>query len=233
MNYQNDYESCKDEINDKPLNETKLPDTPIDIVSADAETLQKEGIEDKDALVTAGLEWSKVENLSMRAGALRYCQAVWMSEYRAQQEAQKEWLTQSPLAYELRDELLHHFSFAYRNTPDVNSKVKRIREGNGHKDMIQDLIELAVLGDKNPEPLANINFDVANLQTARTTSHSMSELLAASNGSKDESSANKIIRDKAYTLLIDDMRDIREVGQYVFWRNPERKKKYINTYKRG
>jgi len=233
MDYQNDFETCKEEIEALPLSEVKLPDTPIDIVSADAETLQKEAVEDKEALVAAGLDWTKVENLTTRAGSLRYCQAVWMSEYRARQDAQKEWLEQSPLAYDLRDELLHHFSFAYRNSPDVNSKVKRIREGNGHKDMIQDLIELAVLGEKNPAPLAVINYDVELNQKARTTSHAMSELLASSNGSKDDSSANKVIRDKAYTLLIEDMQIIREIGQYVFWRNPERKKKYINTYKRG
>ncbi|MBI9061521.1 MAG: hypothetical protein JEZ14_06000 [Marinilabiliaceae bacterium] len=148
------------------------------------------------------------------------------------QSPQKEWLEQSPKAYELRDELLHHFSFAYRNHPDLQKKVMRIREGGGHKDMIQDLIELAVLGEKNPEPLTIINFDPSLNESARTTSHSMSELLAATNGSKDDSSANKLARDKAYTLLIEDMRIIREVGQYVFWRNPDRKEKYVNSYKR-
>ncbi|WP_289528664.1 hypothetical protein [Labilibaculum sp. K2S] len=233
MDYQNDFETNKEEIQAFPLKDVKLPDTPIDIVAADAETLQVEAIEDKEALVAAGLDWSKTENLRTRAGALRYCQAVWMSEYRARQEAQKEWLNLSPEAYNFRDEMLHHFSFAYRAYPDIKTKIARIRDGNGHADMIQDLIELAVLGEKYPEPLAVINFDVTLNQKARTTARTMSELLAASNGSKDDSSANKVIRDKAYTLLIEDMRIIREIGQYVFWRNPERKEKYVNTYKRG
>ena len=36
--------------------------------------------------------------------------------------------------------------------------------------MIQDLIELAVLGDKHPESLSKINFDASLIQKALTTS---------------------------------------------------------------
>ena len=183
------------------------------------------------ALVQAGLEATRIDELPSLSGALRYCQAQWMSEFRARQEAQKEWLEQSPQAYDLRDEMLHHFSFAYRNEADVKSKVSRIKDGSSRADMIQDLIELAVLGEKYPEPLAKINFDVTSLQTARSTSHSMSELLAASNGSKDDSSSNKVLRDKAYTLLAECMSEIREYGRYAFWKNEDRKEKYMSDYK--
>jgi len=34
-----------------------------------------------------------------------------------------------------------------------------IREGNSHADMVQDLVELAVLGEKSSGPLSQINFD--------------------------------------------------------------------------
>jgi len=49
--------------------------------------------------------------------------------------------------------------------------------------------------------------------------------------SKDEISVVKIRRDKVYTLLSERVKAIREVGQYVFWRKPERKAKYVNNYK--
>jgi len=231
MNYQTDFETWKERIETLPLSEVKLPNQPIDEVTASAETLAKEAAKDKDVLVQAGLDATPIDDLPVLSGALRYCQAEWMSEYRARQEAQKEWLEQSPAAYELRDNLLHHFSFAFRKEADVKPKVSRIKEGSSHADMIQDLIELAVLGEKNPEPLTKINFDVATLQTARTISHNMSELLAASNGSKDESSKNKLLRDKAYTLLIGHMSAIREYGKYVFWKDEERKEKYLSNYK--
>ncbi|MUP38129.1 hypothetical protein [Labilibaculum euxinus] len=56
----------------------------------------------------------------------------------------------------------------------------------------------------------------------------MSEFLAVSNGSKDESSPNKSLRDKAYTLLMERVSSIREFGSYVFWKNEERRNKYLN-----
>ena len=92
----------------------------------------------------------------------------------------------------------------------------RIREGSGHADMIQDLVELAVLAEKNPEPLTVINYNTTLNEQARTTAHAMAELLAQANGSKDDSSSNKLLREKAFTLLANQVRAIREVGQYVF-----------------
>ena len=228
MDYQNDFETWKEKIKARPLSEVKLPNRPIDELTASAETLAVEAAKDKEELAKAGLNVTFIDEIPSLSGATRYCQANWMSEYQARQEAQKEWLEKSPAAYDLRDEMLHHFSYAFRNNAAVKKKVMRIREGGGHADMIQDLLELAVLGEKNPDSLAIIGFDRVTLQNARTTSYAMSELLAASNGSKDESSPNKLLRDKAYTLLMERVSSIRECGRYVFWKNEERRNKYLN-----
>ena len=231
MNYTSDFESWKAPIGAVPTKEVKLPNQPIDECTAQAETLATEAGKDKVLLGQAGLNVVLIDDLMPLSGALRYCQAQWMSEYRARQDAQKEWLEQSPLAYELRDEILHHYSFAYRQYPGIRKKVTRIRDGAGHADMIQDLVELAVLGLKNPEPLSAIGFDPSLTQKADSCSRNMAILLATANGSKDDSSEIKLLRDKAYTLLAERMTTIREYGRYVFWRNEERKEKYLNNYK--
>jgi hypothetical protein len=108
----------------------------------------------------------------------------------------------------------------------VKKKVMRIREGGSNADMVQDLIDLAVLGEKYPEPLAAIHFDMEKLSQARELSHSMSELLAASNGAAGEGNEAKILRDKAFTLLDEKARIIREYGQYVFWKDENKLKRY-------
>lgn len=228
MAYLDDFEAWKQQIEALPLIEVKQPNKPVDEFTANVETLAKEALKDKEKLAQAGLDVTMIDELTPLAGALRHCQAQWMSDYLARQKAQKEWLEQSPKAYELRNELLHHFSFAYRKNPDISKKVMRIREGGGHADMIQDLLELAVLGEKYPEPLAAVGFDTTTLQTARTTSHAMAELLAASNGSKDENSKTKEKRDKAYTLLSNKASTIREYGRYIFWKDTDRRDKYLN-----
>lgn len=227
MSYQDDFELWKDRIESLSEDQIKLPNQPVDDFAASVETLAVNAGEDRDALASAGLDVGMVDDLTSLAGALRYCQAMWMGEYRARQEAQKEWLERSPSAFGMRDELLHHFSFAYRKDNTVLKKVMRIREGGSNADMIQDLIELAVLGEKYPEPLSAINFDLANLGQARTTSQAMAELLAASNGSAGETSSTKVMRDKAYTLLTEKASAIRETGQYVFWKDEEKRAKYV------
>ena len=229
MSYQTDFETWKPAIESLSQDKTKLPNQPVDDFAGSAETLAHEAAKDKEVLQQAGLDVTLIDELTSLSGALRYCQAQWMSEYRARQEAQKEWLAQSPEAYTLRNEMLHHFRFAYRNHPDIKKKVTRISEGAGHTDMIQDLLELAVLGDKHPEPLTAIGYDVAINTQARTTSQSMANLLAEANGARNLTSETKQMRDKAYTLLTDKVSTVREYGRYVFWKNAERREKYLNS----
>jgi len=228
MDFKSNFESWKESIERLSKPEIKLPHQSIDECTANAETLAREAAKDKELLGQAGLDTRLINQLSSLSGALRYCQAQWMSEYKEQKDAQLKWLEKSPLAYDLRNELLHHLTYAYRNNDNLSKKVKRIREGNGHKDMIQDLIDLAILGENNPEPLNAINFNPEIITTAKASSGEMSVLLAMVNGSKDDNSETKQLRDKAYTLLINSMSAIRECGRYVFWHNEDRREKYLN-----
>ncbi len=57
-------------------------------------------------------------------------------------------------------------------------------------------------------------------------------LLAIVNGSREEHSEIKTVRDKAYTLCKGMVDEIRACGQYSFWRNPDRVKGYASAYLR-
>ena len=128
-------------------------------------------------------------------------------------------------AEELKATMLHQFTFTYRNELDILKKVRRIREGSGHVDMIQDLLEQSLLGDKYPAPLAAINYDVAQNVKAKELSQEMAVLLANNNGSKDDGSKAKLLRDKAYTMLYNHMSTVREFGRFVFWKDETRLQK--------
>ncbi|TLX76631.1 hypothetical protein E9993_07015 [Labilibacter sediminis] len=232
MDYKNDFEQWKPTFEAVKEEEVKLPNIPIDVLCAESDHLVIEATKDKDALIAKGLDWNLVDELTTLTGALRYCQAQWMSEYQARQEAPKQWSELSPEAYDLRNELLHHFTYGYRDDKNILKKVSRIRQGSGHADMIQDLLELSVLAQNNPEPLVMINYDVRLNDKAISTSAQMANLLALVNGSKDESSQTKLLRDQAFTLLSEKMNTIRECGRYVFWRNEERREKYASDYHR-
>ncbi|MCK3685164.1 hypothetical protein [Maribellus sp. YY47] len=226
MSYTEDFEQWKDAIANFPLEDVKLPNTPIDEYVVSVNTLAIDANEDRDVLAGAGMDVNLIDELTPLSGALSYLQAEWMGIFRARENAVVEWKEQSPPAFSFRDELLHDFSFAYRNREDVRKKVARIREGSSNADMVQDLLEIAVLGEKYPEPLESINFDRGKLSQARTLSHSLSELLAAANGAADDGNATKTLRDKAYSLLFQKDSTIREYGRYVFWKDEDRLSRY-------
>jgi hypothetical protein len=210
--------------------ETGVPTMPVAIALQEAEDLYQWCLNDKEMLAKAGLDLALIDDLPNRIGACRYMQSMWQKDFKSVEDSQREWLAKSPAAYELRDDILHHFFHAYRKNPDLLSKVQKISEGNSHADMIQDLSDMAVLGTSNPEPLKGISFDMNMLTTAAATSTAMANLLAQSNGARMSDNKLKTLRDKAYTYMKQAVDEIRHNGQYIFWHNEERKKGYVSRY---
>jgi hypothetical protein len=161
---------------------------------------------------------------------LRYAQSVWNKDRYSQEEAQKIWNEQSPDAYDLRDQLLHSFRFAYRNREDLIAKVSAITDGSGHADMIQDLSDLATLGTENQTELTAIKFDKSLLATAATQADDMAVVLARANGEKGDDSNSRILRDRAFTHLKEAVDEVRATGKYVFWKDKQKHKGYISGY---
>jgi hypothetical protein len=210
--------------------EVKYPDMPVDVALQEAEDLYVWCQPDKDLLVKAGLKLEYVDDLPVRAGSLRYSQSQWQRDFRSQEEVQKEWAEKSPAAYDLRDELLHHFYHAFYKVNDLYARTQKIAEGSGHADMIQDLSDLAVLGKANTTYLTAVGIDLSLLDMAETQSVQMAALLAQVNGKRMEDNALRLIRDKAYMYLKEAVDEIRRCGQYIFWRDEQRKKGYISKY---
>lgn len=220
------------EITAIPTEDVKQPNMPIGEAVQEAENLSAWAEEDKAALTKAGLDWALVEDLPIRAGACRYAQSIWARESQSREEAQQEWKEKSPEAFALRDELLHHFTFAFRKRPDLITRVQAIREGGSSADMLQDLSDLNVLGQENKDLLKAIGLDLKLLNTAAQTADELSALLAKANGEVSEDDDAKELRDRAYTYMKLAVDEIRNTGQYVFWRDEDRKKGYVSSYKK-
>ncbi len=218
------------EINSITDKETGRPTIPVSIALQEAEDLQDWALKDKEALCKAGLDFKLVTELRATAEVLRRSQTKWSNEYKQFQECQAQWKIDAPAAYNLRDELIHHFYFALYKQPGEYSKVQRIAEGNTHADMIQDLSDLAGLGKKNMAALEAIGMDLSLLDLASSKSSELAGLLAKVNGSLRETSPKLEIRNKAYTHLKVAVDEIRRVGQYVFWRDDTRLKGYASPY---
>jgi hypothetical protein len=137
-----DYNAKLTEIQAMAIEEVKEPSIPIDVFLQEAENLSKWSLDDSDPLKVVGITAAMIKDLPVRAGACREAQSIWNKDYRSQQEAQKQWAEQAPLAYELRDDLLASMRFAYRKDDALLSRVSAITEGTGHADMIQDLNDI-------------------------------------------------------------------------------------------
>jgi hypothetical protein len=214
------------------INDVKEPAMPVDVFTQESEDLYHWCQSDKEKLTVAGLDWTLVDDLPARASACREAQSIWVTERRTRKQAGQDWKAKSPAAYDLRNQLLHSFTFAYRGAPEILSHVAEIRDGNGNADMIQDLNDLSVLGKAHIAGLQSINFDTALLDTAASTSYEMSTILAMANGDRNQESVAKTIRDKAYTYLKQVVDEINVCGKYVMWQTPERLLGYASTYQR-
>lgn len=229
MSKQN-YDELKAAIEAIAADQAIEPQMPVAIALQEAEDLKTWCTTDREVLTKVGLDWAVVDSLGKRIGACRYIQSEWQQEYNTQEESQRRWTMESPKAFDLRDELVHHCYHAFHNIPDLYSKVQKIAEGSGNADMIQDLSDLSVLGKANRAPLEKVGVNMQLFDLAATTADAMGLLLSQANGSRLSGNALKVNRDKAYTYLKQAVDEIRRNGQYAFYRNEERKKGYVSRY---
>ena len=125
-----DYDIKSKEIVNLRDEDVKQPNMPVGEAVQEAENLAVWCLDDQAELTKAGLDWSLVEDLPIRAGACRYAQSLWKRDSQTSEEAEKEWKTKSPAATDFRDVLLHDFTFAFRKDPELLAKVQLIREGS-------------------------------------------------------------------------------------------------------
>ncbi|MDP3444606.1 MAG: hypothetical protein Q8T08_17240 [Ignavibacteria bacterium] len=206
------------------------PNIPIDVFVKEAENLYHWCLDDQSALTGVGLDWNLMLSLPTRSGACREAQSLWNKERNTRQEAEQAWKDQAPAVFDLQNQLIHDFRFAFRKFDGLLSRVDEIAQGDTNADMVQDLNDLSVVGKANSEPLVAINFDMPLLDTASDVFDRMGDLLGATNGERKEVSEAMLIRDKAFTYLKQAVDEIRECGKFAFWRTPDRLKGYNSDY---
>jgi hypothetical protein len=207
---------------------------PVGIYIQEAENLYMCALDDKEALMAAGLAPELIEDLPTRCGALKKAESEWQKEWKTTNKSALEWKKQSPIAYDLRKKLLADFLYAFRKHPGLVKKVRAISPIGGHARMIEDLNDLSLLGKDNTRLLEAINFDLSLLDKAAQTSREMTVFLDEMNRNKEryEHSEAKKIRDQAYTHLKEAVDEILEAGKYAFRQDKKHLGKYASEYRR-
>jgi hypothetical protein len=233
MAHIDDFNSLKPQLEAIIKEKVHNPNMPVNTSIQEAEDTYYWSNIDREKLATAGLDLAIIDSILARTGALQYSQSAWMQEYDNKAEAEKQWKELSPLAFALRDELIHFSRFAYRDNPKLIKQVRRIAEGHTNADMIQDLSDIALLGKTNAEALTTVGLDLTKLDTAETYAESLGELLSEVNGARSTNSKpTKDMRDRAFTYLKQGIDAIRSTGQFVFWKDEEKASHYASAYHR-
>ncbi|MCP4155380.1 MAG: hypothetical protein GY757_47080 [bacterium] len=212
----------------------KIPNhIPISAYIQEADILEKWCEADKVALFNCGLSPDLVIDLPVRISALIEAEARWNCARDDGSEAVKLWKDASTPAYKLRQDLINQFRFAFQGNAELLSVLKTChRLDSGHSGMIQSLNDLSVLGKKNLELLANINFDVSLLDLAAELSDNLPRLLTNADIALNDSDENKIIRDQAYLHLKEAVDAIRSAGKFACRGDKERLFGYSSSYLR-
>jgi hypothetical protein len=225
------YEAKLEAIRAIKTDDIKQPKhIPVGLYAQEAENLYRWCQEDKDQLVARGLSWDFVADIPARIGALMEAESLWNKRRRSRDESAKQWEEISTAGYELKNNLMHEFRFAFRHNDKLLKAVRYMGNSSGHAGMIQALNDLSVLGKGNLELLGQINFDTAQLDRAAEISSNAGHLLAVAIGRRAACKDSKIIRDQAFTYLKTAVDEIYHFGRLVFWRDNERIQGYRSEY---
>ena len=216
-----------------PKDGLKKMDMPANAVSQDALYTYKWALADKAALTARQLDWGIVESIPMRVLAYEEAQANWNNVRFGREEAMEIWADVSPGAYSLRDDMLSEYRYAYRNDVGMQPRVSAVAEGNGDADMIQDLNDLVVIGRESPGPLEATAFDFSMLDKAAELCERLGHLRAEASVDKASYREQKLIRDQAYTYLMEAVDEVRTCGQFVFRKDAERCEGYSSQYRKN
>jgi hypothetical protein len=227
---QQDFEALLPKLGALDRRSLRKQDMPLDQAIKEGEIMAAAAMEDVATFTGIGFDTAKISELSMAVGALRFAQARLIAATGELKEASRQWDEEEPMGYELRADMLAAASYALRDVPNAMKAIKRIREGSGGADMIQDLIALSELGKKYLEQMKSINYDVAKFDSAAQMADALGGLYAKAFVEKSTSEA-KDLRDRAFTYMRKIMSDVLHAAEYVFRKDPERLSYYHSAYR--
>jgi hypothetical protein len=226
------YEKLLPIVNAIPAIDIRHPDMPVDRAVHEAEVMAAATIKQIERFSAIGLSDQIGSDLQECAGALRLADAYWMASWGEQKEGMKAWAEQSPLGYNLRDEVLAAMRYAYRDRTSLQQQIKRIAEGSTQTDLIQDLKDIFALGTRNSEPLTAINFDLAKLGTCSELADTLGTLKGFANV-EEKVHETKVLRDRYFTYMRSVMGEIRDAAEYLFRNDEEQMQLFYSDYRRA
>jgi len=231
MSNLDDYNVKLETIKAIPDNSVLYPSNiPVEVYMQEAEDLFHWATPDTEKLLQAGLPEYFLNDLPIRTGACREAHSLWKNKRDSKDDQSARWDIESHKAHELHSDLIRAFNRAFRKRSDLLNSVSKIPDGNKQANLIQELNDLAVLGNANRELLQTIHFDMELLEQSSTMADELANLLAMVHSSKSGKKEAFLIRNKAFTHLKEAVDEVQDAGKYAFCKDENRLKGYRSAY---
>ncbi len=209
----------------------KEPYIPMDNYLGEVEDLIYTARKDLNELSSLGFTEERITYVEEMAEATRFAQAAWNHHLKEQEEALKIWKLKEIVAIDKRAHILHTLRFVLRKDEEKLDKIRQIEEGDTHADLVQDFSDLSVLLRAYEAELANYLAPELATETDQLSAE-LANLLAAANGERYAPNEKKIVRNQAYTLLKEEVDELRDFGKFLFWKDQDHAEQYASAYLR-
>lgn len=199
---------------------------PIDKLILEAAGMLLAYYENRSRFLENKFPLDESEKMDRRIGACRIAQSLYGVHAKADEGTKKRWSQKHDEAVKLKATFNKYIRFACVEFELSNTAIKKIADGSGTADLIQDLSDVSILAGEMKEYLDTINFDLTLIDTASTLA---SELGALKNAAERDRSEAKVIRDKIVTLLIQSITKVRRWAHLIFEENSLELPRFYNT----
>ncbi len=223
------YESSMQEVTTMSDSAIERNSTPIDKLLFQSDKMHVALIDNKDTFATKNFPMEEIAHFERRIGACRIAQSNYSILAKGDEANKIVWAQKHEEAIVLKSNINKHVRFVCTEFQLPTTAIKKISEGTGIADLIQDLSDLATLGQNIREHLEKINFNLALLDRAAKLASELGKLQELS---QHDRSQTKIIRDKLVTLLNHSVSKVRRWAHLVFEDDSPELPRFYATYSR-
>ncbi len=205
------------------------PNMPVGVYLQEAYSIYCFAQDDKELLVSKGLDWSLVEDIPGRIEKVRDAEAQWWKSRYGETEIEKKHDAARKRIEEIKAEILRDLEFALHDRIDEYKKViEDIRESNDRADFIFDMWTLYDFVSKQTDLLDSIGSDPALRE--ELTGYSQTFVRTSSTHFIQNKHAARDRRDEAYAHLKAAIDELRRCAKYALWKDKKRLRGYASEY---
>jgi hypothetical protein len=209
---------------DTPFPESSMP---IGVFVQEAYNTALFAADDRLLFESKGFDWRIVDELFQRIELLRKYEALWWQERFGEPAWKREYEECRVRAAKARVEIAKDLKFAFPRDENVARVLKKIKQGSGEIDDIEDTSILHAMAVDYAQGLAAINSRPGLVAELLQCAQQLALFKPQHDFNKGLSLAQ---RQRAYILCAAGLEALRRCARYALWDNKARLKGYASEY---